>query len=229
MVSKKLISALAVAACCSGACASSAPSGDPTASENTSTQQSADISSFACTPLLTATTPLLTCGAGAAAQLSLATSVQTSIAAQMQAAFANVTLLPQIAQNQVIISSQAAAFTSFFGQQIIAPLSPVGLFNVAIPFSVGTLAPGFTLTANVFGFIPGVLPTVPLPTIDTTLLPAVNQAQFAAFNAATISTMTSFQTQTLASMTMPLTVLITTPLNAALPLTCSGTVPLGCL
>jgi hypothetical protein len=232
MGSKKLIGALAVAAMCSGACAAGGPGSDPSATENTGTSESPVVASLACTPLLTTTAPLLTCGATAAAQLSVATSLQTSLAAQMQLAFANVTLLPQIAQNQVILSSTATAFTSFFGSQIIVPLTPTGMFTTVIPLPVSALAPGLALSATVFGFLPNVLPVIPttLPVVTTSLLPAATSTQFAAFNTAALSSITStVNTATLAAATMPLTVMITTPIDATLGLTCSGAIPLGCL
>jgi hypothetical protein len=244
MVSKKLISALAVAAVCSGACTSGAPatSGDPSATESTSAAQVVD-GTFTCTPLLT-TTPFLTCGASAAAQLSLATSLQTSLAAQMQLAFSSITLSTQMAQNQIVLSSTVPAFTTFFPSSIIVPLTTAGMFTTVVPFPVGTLAPGFALSANIFGFIPTALPgLLPLPTtttlsttplLSTTLLPAINSAQFQAFNTATLNSLTTLNTSTLntatlTAATMPLTFLFTTPIGATLPLTCSGAVPLGCL
>lgn len=235
MGSKKLIGALVAAAVCSGGCAAGGSGSDPGATENTSAAQSDVVASLACTPLLNTSAALLTCGASTAAQLSLATSLQTSLAAQMQLAFANISLLPQIAQNQVILSSQAAAFTSFFGSQIIVPLAPTGMFTAVVPLSVGTLAPGLTLSANVFGFLPGVLPVIPttLPTVTTPLLPVLTPAPLTttAFNTSAFSALTSsaINTSTFAASTMPLTIMITSPIDASLGLACSGAIPLGCL
>jgi hypothetical protein len=231
MVSKKWLSALGAVAICTAGCATS----DPSAPEQTGNTSSAQvIAPLACAPILTTTLPLLSCGAMAASSVALASSIQTSIMASMQTAFTSLTLTPDLVANQVVLTSTAPAFTTFFGPQIIAPLTPIGWFTAAIPFPIGTLAPGFNLTASVFGIVPGMIP--PIATVTPALLPPlVTPVPFAPFGAAStaaFSTAAATSTATTAAFsaaTMPLTFFITTPIVDGFPITCSGAIPLTCL
>ncbi len=235
MLSKKLFGALAAVATCAGACTSSGP----TASDTTGTTQSPQVATtLACTPLVAAQAPFVSCGAGAATQLALASSVQSTIAAQMQAAFANLTLTPDLTANQVLITSQAAQFGTFFGNQIVAPLSPAGAFTVAVPISLGSIAPNLSLVANVFGAIPGLntpfatgsplFSTGPLATFNTTANSSFSAFNSAAFNLGSLNT-GPLNTATISAATLPLTFLISTPITATTPVICSGAFTLGCL
>jgi len=235
MSSKKLISAvafgaLAAVALGSNACSSTQP-GDP---EATSSANSAELAPLTCTPLLTAA-PVVNCGAITTDQISTATSLQSSLATQMQAALASLTITANVAQQQVIIASQANAFSSLFGTQIVAPLIPDGFFTTTVPLAVSTLAPNFALQATVFGLVPGVFATTtPALTTGTTLTPFLNTTTnqtFAAFNAATLSTANTatVNTGSINAATAPLTFFFSTPIATTVPLTCAATVPLGCL
>jgi hypothetical protein len=239
MLSKRLFGALAAVAICAGAACTSS---DPTASDRTGTAESpqAVVTSLACTPLFTTQAPLLNCGATAATQVAFASSVQSSITAQMQAAFASLTLTPVASANQVLISSQAAEFAGFFGTQIVAPLSPAGAFTVAVPLTLGAIAPNVTLVANVFGTVPGLITpfatgspffsSAPLATINTSANSSISAFNSAAFNLGTLNT-APIDTASISAATMPLTVLVSTPLTATAtsPVICSGIVSLGCL
>jgi hypothetical protein len=233
MLSKKLLSALAAVAICSGACSS----GDPAGSEPTASAESRQVATLTCTPLFATQAALLNCGASVSTQLATASSIQSTIAAQMQAAFATLTLTPNFAANQVVITSNAAAFSTFFGPQIIAPLTTAGAFTAAVPFTVGTIAPGLNLVANVFGTVPGLFtpfatgaPLFSTPFITGT---AATNASLAAFNNATLNAAqvnsAALNTAAVNAAMMPLTFLISTPTIVAAPLICSGSIPLGCI
>jgi hypothetical protein len=223
MVSKKRFGALALLFACSGACATRDPVGsDPTASATTP-----QIASLACTPLNAAATPFLTCGALTADGLTVASSFQAQLTAQMQAIFANVTLTPNLGTNQLVITSPVDGFATLFGPQIVVPLSPAGFFSGAIPFTVGTLTPGLGLVANIFGIVPGLLPT----SLTSSLVPLATTTGFAntvVNTSASINASTS-QNLTASSTTTPISFFITTPIAAGLPLSCSGAITLGCL
>jgi hypothetical protein len=239
MVSNRLFSVLAAVAMCVSACASSEPvPPEPTASA----ESPQAIAPLVCTQLFTAPVTPLNCGATTTASLALATSAQASIAAQMQAAFANITLTPSLAASQVAITSQAAEFATFFGSQIVAPLTTGGAFTAAVPLTLGTIAPGFGLTVNVFGAIPGVITpfatgapllgaTTPLALSTPAVAMNASLSAFntAAFNAAALNTTAMSTGAAVNAASMPLTFLITTPLATTAPLICSGAVTLGCL
>jgi hypothetical protein len=237
-LSKTLFTALVAITIGSGACTSTAPGGAPSASEHTGNARSPQVATMACTPLVTPQAPLISCGATAAAQVSFASSVQATLATQMQSAFATLVLTPSFAANQVAITSQAAEFSTFFGTQIVAPLTAGGVFSVAVPLSLGTLAPNVSLVANVFGAVPFV--TTPFATSTSTFLgpdpiTAFNNANasFSSFNTAAFNTAATntaaLNTAAVNAASMPMTILITSPLTATTPLVCSGAVSLGCL
>lgn len=235
MSSKKLISALAMGALAAVALGSNACSSTQAgAPEPTSSANSAELAPLTCTPLLT-TAPVVNCGAITADQISTAASVQSSLAAQMQAALASLTITANVAQQQVVIASQADAFSALFGSQIVAPLIPDGFFTATVPLTVGSLAPNFALQATVFGLVPGVFTTTtPALTTGTTLTPFLDtttNATFAAFNASTLSSTNTAAVNTSAinAATAPLTFFFSTPIATTVPLTCAATVPLGCL
>jgi hypothetical protein len=228
MVSKTWFSLLAAAAIFTGACATNTPSGS--SSEQTGTAAAPEVAPLACTPLLS-TTPFLSCGAVDTTQLDLATSFQTQIIAQMQAALSSLTLTTNLTSSQVILSSQASQFSTLFGTQIIAPLTPAGLFNIQVPLLLGGISPQLNLVANIYGAIPWLTPfgtAAPLLSpIDTTLAAsnvAINSAatSSAAFNSA------AFNSATFSAATMPLTFVIS-PAVATAAFTCLGAMPLGCL
>jgi hypothetical protein len=235
MASKKWFSLVAVAAIFAGACATNTPSGG-SSFEQTGTAAAPEVAPLACTPLLS-TAPSLSCGALDTTQLDLATSFQSQIITQMQAALASLTLTTNMASSQVILSSQASQFATLFGTQIIAPITPAGLFTVQVPLLLGGISPQLNLVANIFGAIPWLTPfgtAAPvISPIDTTLAPidttlgtssAFNSSAFnsSAFNSST------FNSATFSAATMPLTFVIS-PAVATAPFTCLGAVPLGCL
>jgi hypothetical protein len=197
------------------------------------------VATLACTPLFTAQAPLISCGATAASQVALASSVQATLATQMQSAFSTLVLTPSFSANQVAITSQATEFATFFGSQIVAPLTAGGAFSVAVPLSLGTLAPNVSLVANVFGAVPFV--STPFATASPGFagpdpITAFNTANAsfasfntAAFNTAAVNTAGGLNAAAFNAASMPMTILITSPLTATTPLVCSGTVSLGCL
>jgi hypothetical protein len=226
MLSKKWFSLVAAAAIFTGACASNAPTGS-SGSEHTGTAESPEIAPLTCTPLLT-TAPFLSCGALDTTQLTLATSFQSQIVTQMQAALANLTVTTNLAANQVILSSQASQFSTLFGSQIIAPLTPAGLFTVQVPLLLGSISPNLNLVVNVFGAIPWLFPfgtAAPLLT-PTIVTPIDTTASLATTAAATSAATTSLAT--LGTATMPLTFIISPAVTTA-PFSCLGAMPLGCL
>jgi hypothetical protein len=225
MGSKKWFSLVAAAAIFTGACASNAPSGS-SGTEQTATAESPVVAPLACTPMLT-TAPFLSCGAASTAQLSLATSFQSQIITQMQAALANLTLTTNLSAQQVIISSQASQFATLFGTQIIAPLTATGLFTVQVPLLLGGISPDLNLVVNVFGAIPWL---TPFPTGAPFISPALlttptlsTSTTLAASSAAAVNSAATFT-----SAAMPLTFIIS-PAIATAPFTCLGAMPLGCL
>ncbi len=238
MASKKWLSALALVVIGSAACTASEPS-----SEATGSTASAQVAPLACTPLLgttaaataattAATLPFLSCFGD-----TTAASVQASIMAQMQAAFATVALAPDFTANQVTITSQAQEFSSLFGAQIVVPLLPSGIFTAAVPITVGSLAPNLALTANIFGVVPGVI----TPFATGAPIAATNAAN-AGLAAANAAANVAATTSTI-SATMPLTFFITSPAMTSPALTtanvtaaslatqqlaCNGAFMLGC-
>jgi hypothetical protein len=245
MLSRTLFAALVVTAIGSGACTSATPDGAPSAREHTGAAQSPQVATLACTPLsitgATAQVPFISCGATAVNGIALASSVQATLATQMQSAFSTLVLTPDFTANQVAITSQAAAFSTFFGSQIVAPLTAGGVFSVAAPLTLGTLAPNVALTANVFGAVPFAttpLAATPSLTFGTTGADPITgfnnaNASFGSFNSAAFTTAASntaaMNTAAINSATMPLTILISSPLTATAPLICSGAISLGCL
>jgi hypothetical protein len=217
MVSKKWYSLIAAAAIFTGACASNPPSGS-SGTEQTGTATAPEVAPLACTPLLTSA-PFLTCGALDTTQLDLATSFQTQIISQMQAALASLTVTTSLAASQVILSSQASQFATLFGSSIIAPLTPAGLFTVQVPLLLGGISPDLNLVVNVFGAIPWLTPfptAAPLASITTSATLAATNAALAANTAA------------LSAATMPLTFVVS-PAVATASFSCLGAMPLGCL
>jgi hypothetical protein len=238
MLSKTLFTALVGITIGSGACTSSSPGGAPSAPEHTGSAQSPQVATLACTPIVPLQAPLINCGATAASQIALASSVQATLATQMQSAFSTLVLTPNFAASQIAISSQAAEFSTFFGSQIVAPLTTGGVFTVSAPLTLGTLAPDVSLVANVFGAVPFV--TTPFATASPTLLPgtdpitAFNTANpsFSSFNSVAFTSAavnTAAMTTAAINASMPMTVLFTSPLTVTSPLVCSGAVSLGCL
>jgi hypothetical protein len=245
MLSKTLFAALVATTVGSGACTSTTPDGAPNAREHTAAAQSPQVATLACTPVgftgVTAQVPFITCGATAATGIALASSVQATLATQMQSAFSTLVLTPDFTANQVAITSQAAAFSSFFGTQIVAPLTAGGVFSVAAPLTLGTFAPNVTLTANVFGAVPfvgtplaaaapltlGVGGADPITTFNNA------NGSFGSFNSAAFTTAATntaaMNTAAVSAATMPMTILISSPLTATAPLVCSGAISLGCL
>lgn len=216
MVTKKLLSALALLSTCLGACSSS---GSPT--DTTENTKAAQITSLACTPLLATTNPFLSCGTLTAANLQLASSVQAQLLTGLQASFASLTIAPDIAANQVILTSTVPQFATFFGPKIIVPLLPDGVFTTTIPVLVDGIAPGFALNATIFGILPGTLN----PAFTTTLLPGFTSS--ATLSASTTATLSS--SLALTATTMPLSIIFSSPFLATAPFTCSGSLPLSCL
>jgi hypothetical protein len=75
--------------------------------------------------------------------------------------------VPNLAMNQVVISSSSAAFTGLFGPAIIAPIATNGTFAVSAPFALGGFA-GVPLFANFTGALPfanGLIAAGPLTSI----------------------------------------------------------------
>lgn len=232
MVSKKWLGALVALVAATGACSS----GEPNAPEATGSTSAKQVATIGCTPLATGT-PFLSCGALSSTNVALATQVQTQLSAQMQTMFASVSLVPDFTANTVAITSPDAAFGTFFGPQIVAPLTTAGVFTAAIPFAVGDIAPGFNLVANIWGAIPvwnsplwtgGAMPALntslftPAP-----LLPGFGATGFANTSAAFNSS--AANTAAFSAATMPLSLWISTPLDGTFPLACNGAMPLGCL
>jgi hypothetical protein len=244
MLSKTLFAALVATAFGSGGCTSTTPDGAPSSREHTAAAQSPQVATLACTPLgITGATalPFISCGATSATGIALASSVQATLATQMQTAFSTLVLTPDFTANQVAITSQAAQFSTFFGPQIVAPLTAGGVFSVAAPLTLGTLAPNFALTASVFGAVPfASTPLAATPSLTFGVggadpITAFNNANasFGSFNSAAFTTAATntaaMNTAAINSATMPLTILISSPLTATTPLICSGAISLGCL
>lgn len=243
MFSKKLSVALALVASLAAACSST---GAQDAADPGGTGSSSSKLAIGCSAL-SLNTSLLACGATDITAFDTATQLQTQLATQMQSIFTSVTLAPDLAGNQVIITSTAPEFATLFGGQIIAPLNPVGVFSATIPFQVGALVPDFGLVANIWGQIPlsfdGTL-ALPLtttalaaplaPTLiapDLLALPGAVGTDLAVQSTSTISaTSTATQTATasLAAAQMPLTFWISTPIDATAPFFCNGSLPLFC-
>lgn len=199
---KKPLSLIALSAVYAIGCANGGPT--PSSEEPRSTSSSQLIAPLTCTPVLATTTPFLSCGALASTDLTAASTIQTQLVSQINLALASVTITPDFTANQVVITSTAAEFASCFGNQIVAPLIPSGVFMTSVPIALPFFPDGFTLTANIFGMVPGVA---------STQLATTSSASFGAITATT----------------MPLTVFITTPVGVDAPFTCSGALPLGCL
>jgi hypothetical protein len=245
MLSKTSLVALVATALGSGACTSTTPDAAPNAREHTGAAQSPQVATLACTPLgvtgATAQVPFISCGATSATGIALATSVQATLATQMQSAFSTLVLTPNFAANQVAITSQAAAFSTFFGTQIVAPLTAGGVFSVAAPLTLGTIAPNVAITANVFGAVPftstplAAVPSLTFGVSGADPITAFNNANasFSSFNSAAFTTAATntaaMNSAAINSATMPLTILISSPLTATTPLICSGAITLGCL
>jgi hypothetical protein len=234
--SKKRISALALGALAAVSIGSSACSStnEPTGSqEQTASASSSQVAALTCTPLLTTTAPLLNCGAIDPTQVTTASSIQTQMTAQIQAAFASLTLTPNFTANTVGIASPATAFTTFFPTTLTAPLLSDGFFTTTTPLAVGTIAPNFALQASMFGLFPTLATT---PIVTPTLTPFLNttaNTTFAAFNTATLNAATAanasaVNTSAIQATTLPLTIFISTPIATTVPFTCAGTIPLGC-
>ena len=235
MPSKKLFCAMVPLAIGPGGtgCASR----DQAASEQAGSASATEMAPLVCTPLYTAQAPLLTCGASAATHMALARRVEAKTTAQMHAAFARLTLAPNFAPNQVVITSRAVEFASLFGAPILAPLAPGGAFTIAAPLTLGTQAPNVTLVANVFGAVPALsgpfATAAPLWSAGP-LAPATEaNASFAAFNAAALASAalnsSALDRAAINVATMPLTILISTPTTAAAPVVCSGAISMECL
>jgi hypothetical protein len=246
MLSRTLFAACVATAIGSGACTSTTPDANPSAREHTGAAQSPQVATLACTPLsitgATAQVPFISCGATSVDGIALASSVQATLATQMQSAFSTLVLTPSFTANQVAITSQAAAFSTFFGAQIVAPLTAGGVFSVSAPLTLGTIAPNVALTANVFGAVPfATTPLAAAPSLTfgvaagTDPITAFNNANasFGSFNSAAFTTAATntaaMNTAAINSATMPLTILISSPLTATAPLICSGAISLGCL
>jgi hypothetical protein len=243
MLSKTFFAALVATAIGSGACTSTAPDGTPSAKERTGSAQAPQVATLACTPLsVTAQVPFINCGATAAAGITLASSVQATLATQMQSAFSTLVLTPDFTANQVAITSQAAQFSTFFGTQIVAPLTAGGVFSVAVPLTLGTLAPNVSIVANVFGAVP--FTSSPFATASPTFTTAFGttdpitafnaaNASFSSFNSAAFTTAATntaaMNTAAINAASMPMTILFSSPLTATTPLVCSGAISLGCL
>lgn len=90
-------------------------------------------------------------GFGEAVGFSSASSVQTTLATQLNGIFGALEVVPDIAGGTVTLSCGLDGFSTLFGGPIILPLGADGFFNGIIPFAVGDLPP---LALNVWGQFP---------------------------------------------------------------------------
>lgn len=222
---KKLLSLIALITVFALGCANGGPT--PSAEEPNSSSSSQLVAPLTCTPVIATATPFLSCGALASTSITAATDIQTQLIAQMNLALASLTITPDFVANQVVITSSAAQFSTFFGAQIVAPLISSGVFMTSIPIVAPFFPDGFTLTANIFGMVPGIIPVS--PTVFTPALTTSIANTAAIDTTATVGATNAASFGALTATTMPLTVFITTPVGLTAPFTCSGALPLGCL
>jgi hypothetical protein len=228
MLSKRWLGVLALVGTTATACSSSDGPTAPTSGEKAGGTTAAQIANpFACTPLLQTSMPFLSCGALSQAGITTAATIQTQLVSQLNLALASVTLMPDWANNQVVISSAAAEFSTFFGMQITAPLMASGFFMTSVPLTLAGFPDGFALTCNIFGLVPGVLGAANPAVFAPAITPVVAGA--GAVSATTSASFSASSTTTLAAASMPVSFFITTPIGVAAPLTCSGALPLTCL
>lgn len=236
MFSKKWITAvLGTAALCAAGCSGSDVAGqDPAGSSNSSliapcttipllSGSFLGCSAFGTTAALgAANTAAIAASTASTAALSSAATVQATLATQMNAIFAGLTVVPDINAMNVTIASSANAFAPLFGTSIVLPIAATtGIFTGAIPFTLTGLPP---LILNVWGQFPlinGAFATMPMSAINFSVALA-NTA--AATSAATMAATTTaaMNTAFLAS-TIPLGFTC----NATIPVTCPAFAPAG--
>jgi hypothetical protein len=233
MFSKKLITAvLAGAALCAAGCSGSdVASQDPAGSSNSSliapcttiplvSGSFLGCSAFGATAALgAANTAAIT--ASTAATTAAATTAQATLATNMNAIFAGLTVVPDITAMTVTIGSTAGCFGTLFGAPIVLPITATtGVFTGAIPFTVDGLPP---LMLNVWGTFPlvnGAFATMPMTALNFSVGVAGTAA---ATSATTLAATTAATSTAMLASTLPLGFTC----NATIPLTCPALAPAG--